>query len=120
MRHPANLAGFGIPVFTAYGLVYEAKLAYYLGLVSVIIPYLILAAALGITLTMLLVQIFPAQRTRDILLLLSILVIILLFFLFRFMRPERLVDPDGFARSIGWLMHMPQESYLNRFLGNGS
>ena len=40
---------------------------------------------------------FPAQRTRDILFLLSILVVILLFFLFRFARPERLVDPDAFS-----------------------
>jgi len=63
---------FGIPIFTAYGLVYQASLVYYFGLVSVIIPYLILAAALGITLTMILVQIFPAQRSRDILFLLSL------------------------------------------------
>ena len=88
---------FGIPVFTAYGLVYKASLAYYVGLVSVVVPYLILAAALGITLTMVLMQIFPAQRSRDILLLLSILVIILVFLLFRFARPERLVNPDSFS-----------------------
>ena len=58
---------FGIPVFTAYGLVYRASAAYYFGLISVVVPYLILAAALGITLTMILAQIFPSQRTRDIL-----------------------------------------------------
>ena len=105
---------FGIPVFTAYGLVYKAKLAYYLGLFSVLIPYLILAAALGITLTMLLVQIFPAQCTRDILLLFSILLIILLFFLFRFTRPERLVDPDGFASVVTYFraLSTPSSRYL--------
>lgn len=105
---------FGIPVFTAYGLVYKAKLVYYLGLVSVIIPYLILAAAWGVTLTMLLVHIFPAQRTRDILFLLSILVIILLFFLFRFTRPERLVNPEGFAGVITYFraLSTPTSPYL--------
>ena len=105
---------FGIPVFTAYGLVYKAKLIYYLGLVSVIIPYLILAAALGIIITMLLVQIFPAQRSRDVLLLLSILVIILLFFLFRFTRPERLVDPEGFASVVTYFraLSAPTSPYL--------
>jgi len=105
---------FGIPVFTAYGLVYEANMLYYLGLVSVFLPYLILAAAAGISVTMILVHIFPAQRTRDILLLLSILIVILLFFLFRFTRPERLVDPDGFASVVTYFraLSTPASPYL--------
>ena len=73
---------FGIPIFTAYGLTYQASAVYYLGVLSVIIPYLVLAAALGMSITILLVRVFPAQRTRDILLLLSILVGILLYLLF--------------------------------------
>ena len=105
---------FGIPVFTAYGLVYRASAAYYFGLISVVVPYLILAAALGITLTMILVQIFPSQRTRDILLLLSITVIILLLFLFRFTRPERLVNPDSFSGVITYFraLSAPTSPYL--------
>jgi ABC-2 type transport system permease protein len=101
-------------VFTAYGLVYRASLAYYFGLVSVIVPYLILAAALGIILTMILVQIFPSQRTRDILLLLSILVVILLLFLFRFTRPERLVNPDSFSSVVTYFraLSAPTSPYL--------
>ena len=93
---------FGIPIFTAYGLVYKGSALYYLGLTSVMIPYLILAAALGVTLTTVLVQVFPAQRARDILLLFSILLVILLFFLFRFARPERLVDPDAFTGVVNY------------------
>ena len=105
---------FGIPVFTAYGLVYGASLAYYFGLVSVVIPYLIIAAALGITLTMILVQIFPSQRARDIVFLLSILLIILLLFLFRFTRPERLVSPDSFSSVITYFraLSAPTSPYL--------
>ena len=105
---------FGIPVFTAYGLVYRASIAYYLSLVSVVVPYLILAAAVGITLTMVLVQIFPAQRSRDILLLISILVIILVFFLVRFARPERLVNPDSFSSVVTYFraLSAPTSPYL--------
>jgi ABC-2 type transport system permease protein len=105
---------FGIPIFTAYGLVYRASALYYLGLASVMIPYLILAAAIGVTLTMVLVQVFPAQRTRDILFLLSILVVILLFFFFRFARPERLVDPDAFASVVTYFQALstPASPYL--------
>jgi ABC-2 type transport system permease protein len=75
---------------------------------------LILAAAMGTTLTMVLVQVFPAQRTRDILFLLSILIIILLFFLFRFSRPERLVDPDAFMSVVTYFQALstPASPYL--------
>jgi len=105
---------FGIPIFTAYGLTYHAGALYYLGLFSVMIPYLALAAALGISLTMLLVQIFPAQRTRDILFLLSIVLVILPYFLFRFMRPERLVDPNAFSSVVLYFraLSMPASYYL--------
>jgi len=105
---------FGIPIFTAYGLTYGAAAGYYLGLVSVIVPYLIIAAASGVTMTMLLVQLLPAQRTRDILFLLSVLLGILLYFLFRFMRPERLVDPDAFTSVVAYFraLSAPSSPYL--------
>jgi ABC-2 type transport system permease protein len=105
---------FGIPIFTAYGLTYGGSGLYYLSLFSVMIPYLILAGAIGVTLTMVLVQIFPAQRTRDILFLLFILLGILLYFLFRFMRPERLVDPDSFTNVVLYFRALgaPSSPYL--------
>ncbi|UCG12928.1 MAG: hypothetical protein JSU72_00035 [Deltaproteobacteria bacterium] len=105
---------FGIPIFTAYGLTYRGSGLYYLSLLSVMIPYLVLAGSIGVTLTMLLVQIFPAQRTRDILFLLFILLGILLYFLFRFMRPERLVDPDAFTDVVIYFraLSAPSSAYL--------
>jgi len=105
---------FGIPIFTAYGLTYRGAAGYYLGLLSVIVPYLIIAAASGVTVTMLLVQLLPAQRTRDILFLLSVLLGVLLYFLFRFMRPERLVDPDAFTSVVAYFraLSAPSSPYL--------
>lgn len=105
---------FGIPIFTAYGLTYGASAVYYLGLLSVMTPYLVLTAALGVGLTMVLVLVFPAQRTRDILFLLSVLLGILFYFMFRFMKPERLVDPDAFSNVIVYFraLSMPSSPYL--------
>jgi ABC-2 type transport system permease protein len=105
---------FGIPIFTAYGLTYSGAAGYYFGLVSVIVPYLIIAAAMGVSITMCLVQIIPAQRTRDILLLLSILLAIILYFLFRFLRPERLVDPEAFTGVVAYFraLSAPSSPYL--------
>jgi len=105
---------FGVPVFFAYGIVFKAGLLYYLQLIAVVPPFLVLATALGAAFTMLLVNIFPAQRTKDILFLLSILVVILLYLLFRFMRPERLVNPDAFSSTVSYFaaLSTPTSPYL--------
>jgi ABC-2 type transport system permease protein len=94
---------FGLPVFIAYGFVYSASFTYYLWLMVVIIPFLIIPAGLGIILTMVLVNVFPAKRTKDIFLLLSIILIIILYLLFRFLRPERLVNPETFPAVAAYL-----------------
>ena len=105
---------FGIPIFTAYGLTYRAAIGYYLGLISVMVPYVIIAAALGVSITMLLVQLLPAQRTRDILFLLSVFLGILFYLLFRLTRPERLVDPDAFTSVVAYFraLSAPSSAYL--------
>ena len=46
---------FSFPVFLAYGMVYSASLSYYLTLAGVIVPFLLIAAAVGIMLILLLV-----------------------------------------------------------------
>ena len=97
---------FGLPVFLAYGIVYGAGAVYYLKLVAVTVPFLVLATAVAVMLAMVLVNIFPAQRTRDILLLLSIMLIIILYPMFRFMRPERLVNPESFSSIVSYFASM--------------
>jgi len=46
---------------------------------------------------MILVNAFPAQRMKDLLLLLSLIFVIVLVVGFRFLQPEKLVDPEAFA-----------------------
>lgn len=87
---------FSFPVFLAYGLVYKASLLYYLTLIGVIVPFLMVSAAMGIMLILLLVYIFPARRLKDIILLASILLVGVVFLFIRFLQPERLVDPESF------------------------
>lgn len=94
---------FGLPVFLAYALVYDAGLWFYLILVGSLIPFCLLASAIGTLVVLLLVVALPANRMRDIFLFLSMVLVILLYFMFRFMRPERLVDPDALATLTGYL-----------------
>jgi len=87
---------FGLPVMMAYAYVYSPGPGYYLGLLHTGLAMAIIAAGIGILFTIIMVSIFPAQRTRDIIMLLVIFVIIALYLMLRFLRPERLVDPDAF------------------------
>ena len=97
---------YGLPVFIAYGTVFKASFLYYLGLVLTIIPFLLIPAALGIVVTMLLVNAFPARRTKDIIVLLGLLFFVVLYILFRVLQPEKLVDPDAFPSLVQYLTAM--------------
>src|SRR5208283_1110949 len=52
---------YGLPVFIAYGAVFKASSLFYIGLIFTIVPYLCIPAAVGIVVTMLLVNAFPAR-----------------------------------------------------------
>jgi ABC-2 type transport system permease protein len=97
---------YGLPVFIAYGMVFKASLAYYLGLVLTIVPFLIIPAGIGIIVTMLLVNAFPARRAKDILVLLGLLFFVVIYILFRMLQPEKLVDPDTFPTLVQYLTAM--------------
>lgn len=87
---------FSLPVVMAYAYVYAPAPGFY-GMLLLMGPAVgLVAAGLGILLAVVLVSIFPAQRTRDIVVLLSICLVVLLYVLLRFLRPERLVDPEAF------------------------
>jgi ABC-2 type transport system permease protein len=88
---------FGLPVFLAYALVYHADPYFYFILFGSLWPFCALASSMATLIVLLLVAYLPANRMRDIFLFLSMVLVILLYFLFRFMRPERLVDPTALA-----------------------
>jgi ABC-2 type transport system permease protein len=97
---------YGLPVFIAYGMVFKASLAYYLGLALTIVPFLIIPAGIGIIVTMLLVNAFPARRAKDIIVLLGLLFFVVMYILFRMLQPEKLVDPDSFPTLVQYLTAM--------------
>lgn len=86
-----------IPVWVAYGVVFDAGIGYYAALPAVVIPCVVLIAALGILLSVALVNLFPARRARDLLSLVAIVFIVALVVLVRVVRPERFVRPEDFG-----------------------
>ena len=86
-----------VPLIAAYGVGYEGGFGFVLFAVAVFVPFLVIPATLGAGFTLLLVNVFPARRTRDLLSVITALSIAGLVLLFRAARPEQLVRPEGFA-----------------------
>jgi len=97
---------YGLPVFIAYGMAFKASVLYYIGLVFTLLPFLAIPAGIGIMVTMLLVNAFPARRAKDVLVLLSLVFFMVLYILLRMLKPEKLVDPDTFPSLVQYLTAM--------------
>ncbi len=102
---------FGLPIFIAYGWVYGASLPYYLTTLGILLPFLVIPAALGTLFSTVLVNLFPAHRTKEVLLLLFIFLGVTLYFLLRFLQPERLVNPDSFAGLVEYMTALSSPSW---------
>lgn len=90
------MAMFGLPVFLAYGMVYQAPVSYYLLLVVVVPAFVAIPVALGAAIASLLVNVFPARRTREFMAMAGVLAVVALFVLLRLLRPERFTDARAF------------------------
>jgi ABC-2 type transport system permease protein len=91
------------PIFTAYGIAYDGGWWYPLVAIAAVIPFLIIPAAIGAAVTLLLVNIFPARRTRDLLSVITVLAAAGVILAFRLLRPERLARPEGFRSLVYFL-----------------
>ncbi|MCX5763693.1 MAG: hypothetical protein NTU67_03560 [Gemmatimonadetes bacterium] len=90
------VALMAIPMFAAYGIAYGGGWSFPVLAVAVFVPFLVIPSAVGSALTLLLVNLFPARRTRDILSVIAVVTAAGVVLLFRLVRPERLARPEGF------------------------
>jgi ABC-2 type transport system permease protein len=91
------------PVLTAYGITYHGGLLYPLVAIGAVLPFLFIPAAIGTAVTLILVNVFPARRTRDILSVIAVLAAAGLVLIFRLIRPERLARPEGFRSLVEFI-----------------
>jgi len=104
------VAVFGLPVFLSYGIAYGSGPGYYMLSAAVFALFMLVPAPIGMMLTMLLVRLFPAKRTKDIMFFLSLVLVVVLYFLIRFMQPEKLVDPEVFGELSGYIASLKTTS----------
>jgi ABC-2 type transport system permease protein len=105
---------FSIPIFAGYGAVFEAGIMYWPLMLLAILTTAAVATTFGMGLTVLLVNLFPAKRTKDIILYLSICFGIFIYIIFRLLRPEDLVNPDKYGHFIDYLSSLatPAAPYI--------
>jgi len=109
---------YTLPVLIAYGMVYSAgaaELFYALFVMGATIILLsLLASLLSAIAVMVTVILVPPGRIKTIFVFLGLLLFILLYFAFRLIRPERLVDPEAFDTVMTYLklLETPSSPFL--------
>ncbi|HEY2065801.1 MAG TPA: hypothetical protein VGG84_07550, partial [Gemmatimonadaceae bacterium] len=103
-----------IPMFTAFGVAYHGGPLFPLVVIGVFVPFLAVPAIVGSAVTLVLVNVFPARRTRDILSVIAVLAAGGIVLLFRIIRPERLARPEGFRSLVEFVtvLRTPTSPFL--------
>jgi ABC-2 type transport system permease protein len=94
---------FGLPLFLAYGRVYQASLAYYLALAGIFPLLMLIPAALGAVIATILTWLFSARRSRDLLIVLVMVGFVVVYLLIRAIKPEQLLSPGSFGSMMEFL-----------------
>jgi len=97
------VALMAVPIFAAYGVVYGGGWLFPLVALVAFVPYLVLPAVAGSAVTVILVNVFPARRTRDLLSIIALGAAAGIILLFRIIRPERLARPEGFQNLLDFI-----------------
>jgi ABC-2 type transport system permease protein len=97
------VALLALPILTAYGIAYHGGPLFPVVALAAFLPFLVLPAAVGTVFTVLLVNVFPARRTRELLGLVAISGVAIVVLLLRFIRPEQLARPEGFRSFVDYL-----------------
>ncbi len=108
------VALMAVPVFAAYGVVFHGGPLFVPYAVLTMFPLLLLPAAVGSALTLVLVNVFPARRTRDLLSIIALGAAAGVILLFRLIRPERLASPEGFRNLLDFIavLRTPTSPFL--------
>jgi ABC-2 type transport system permease protein len=86
---------FVVPLLVGAGLGHCAPASYYVAAPLAVVPFVVIPVAIGTAVTLLLVNIFPARRARDILMLMGLLFAGSLIVLLRMIQPEQLLKVES-------------------------
>jgi ABC-2 type transport system permease protein len=103
-----------LPFLAAYGQVTGQGPAFYLLLTALGVPFVWIASALGIALSLALMCLFPARRVRDVMLVLAVLICTGLFLWVRWLAPAKFLRADTMEFLIQYisLLETPTAPFL--------
>ena len=93
---------FLLPVLLGVGVARCAPCLFYVTALLTVVPFCIIPVAAGTGTTLLLVNVFPARRARDILMLMGLLFAGSIVLLLRFIQPERLLRVESLPDVTGF------------------
>lgn len=102
------------PFLAAFGQVMGQGVAFYLLLAGLIVPFVWIASAVGIGLSLLLMLLFPARRVREVMLVIAVLIGTGLFLWVRWLAPAQFLRADTLEFVIQYisLLQAPTAPYL--------
>ena len=108
---------FLVPLLTGIGLARCAPWSFYGMAVLTVVPFSIIPVALGTAATLVLVNVFPARRARDVLMLMGLLFAASIVILLRYLRPERLLRVESLPDVTAFFstLQSPVTPYLPSF-----
>ena len=113
--HSSWMVGvMAVPIFAAYGVIYDGGWLFAPFVLIAFLPVIIVPAVVGSAVTLILVNVFPARRTRDLLSVITIAAAGILVLLFRIIRPEQLARPEGFRNLLDFItvLRAPTSPFL--------
>jgi ABC-2 type transport system permease protein len=86
---------FMAPLLMGIGIASCAPIVFYPTVVLAVVPFVVIPVAIGAAMTLLLVNVLPARRARDLLMLASLMFAVAIVLTLRFIRPERLMRVEN-------------------------
>jgi ABC-2 type transport system permease protein len=100
-----------VPLLTAYGVVFGGGPLFPFVALFALLPYFLLPTVAGSVVTLVLVNVFPARRARDLLSLVAIAAGGGLVLFLRLLRPEQLARPEGFQNLLEFIAALQAPSH---------
>ena len=105
---------FSLPIFAAYGRVFDAGVFYYVMLGWIMLLFILPPAAMGGMVSLSLMRFLPAKRTHQLLSTLGLICLVIIVVLIRLFRPEQLLNPSSAEDFVNMLdsLTVPSSPYL--------
>ncbi|HEY9383726.1 MAG TPA: hypothetical protein VIP80_09420 [Gemmatimonadales bacterium] len=100
-----------VPILTAYGVVFGGGPLFPLVALATLLPFFLLPTVIGSVITLVLVNIFPARRARDLLSLVALSVMAGLVLFLRLAQPEQLARPEGYRNLLEFIAALRAPSH---------